>query len=148
MDRKVFMLFLCVSVTFCVGASAFAQESSNARPKAYSAVRPLWGVDEGTVKEAITAGSGSGMIPMWTFNVTSTRDGNPYSGVMVGQSAFTAPNSKTTIPTQIIPVIFVMADGGVFDPTAPDPLCWRALGGHTGRRVAHCFQHSFRLERR
>jgi hypothetical protein len=43
-------------------------------------------------------------------------------------AGFTAPNTKTTVPTQIIPVIFVMTDGGVFDPTAPDP-CAGPPGG-------------------
>jgi len=106
----------------CGSASiALAQENGNAaRPKAYTAVRPLWGTDHESVKAAIESGS-SGMIPLWSFTVSSTRDGNTYSGTMVGQSAFTAQNTQTTIPTQIIPVIFTMPDGGVFDPTAPDP---------------------------
>ena len=79
------------------------------------------------MKAAIASGS-SGMIPLWTFNVTSTRDGNSYSGEMVGESAFSAPNSSTTITTQIVPIIFVMPDGGVFDPTVHDP-CAAAPGG-------------------
>lgn len=125
--RRSAVLF-CITVALCVVASALGQEEASVqKPKGYSAVKPLWGVDHETVKAAIASGS-SAMLPMWTFNVTSTRDGNPYSGEMVGQSAFSAPNSSTTVTTQIVPIIFIMPDGGVFDPTVHDP-CAAAPGG-------------------
>lgn len=127
MKPRLSAVLFCFSVALCVVASALGQEEASLKPKGYSAVKPLWGVDHEKVKAAIASGS-SGMIPMWTFNVTSTRDGNPYSGEMVGKSAFSDPNSSTSVLTQIVPVIFVMPDGGVFDPTIPDP-CAAAPGG-------------------
>ena len=60
-------------------------------------------------------------IPMWSYTVTSSRDGKTYTGTMVGASPFTNPNSTTVIPTQIVPLNIHMSDGGIFDPTAPDP---------------------------
>ncbi len=129
MRRKLLGSLFFVTFALSTTAVAFGQEASNAqKPKGYFAVRPLFGVDHETVRAAIADTATSGMIPLWTFNVTSTRDGNPYSGEMVGQSAFDAPNSSTTIPTQIVPVIFIMPDGVVFDPTKADP-CAAAPGG-------------------
>jgi hypothetical protein len=130
MRRKLLGLFSCATLTLSGVAAAFGQEANPdvQKPKGYFAVRPLFGVDHETVKAAIADTATSGMIPLWTFNVTSTRDGNPYSGEMVGRSAFNAPNSSTSIPTQIVPVIFIMPDGGVFDPTKADP-CAAAPGG-------------------
>ncbi|PYR33605.1 MAG: hypothetical protein DMF90_20200 [Acidobacteria bacterium] len=58
-------------------------------------------------------------IPTWNYTVTSSRDGNTYTGAMVGASPFTNPNSTTIIPTLIVPVIITLPDGCVLDPTAP-----------------------------
>ena len=68
-------------------------------------------------------------IPMWSYTVTSSRDGKAYTGTMVGASPFTNPNSTTSIPTQIVPLIIHMSDGGIFDPTAPDPCLAAPLTG-------------------
>jgi hypothetical protein len=69
----------------------------------------------------MSAVSTGATIPMWSYTTTSSRDGQPYSGVMVGASPFSSPNSTTVIRTGVIALILQMADGGVFDPTAPDP---------------------------
>src|SRR5260370_22464089 len=42
---------------------------------------------------------------------------------MVGRSPFNHGARTTSITKQIVPLIINMPDGGVFDPTAPDPLC-------------------------
>jgi hypothetical protein len=68
-------------------------------------------------------------IPMWNYTVTSSRDGQTYTGTMVGANPFTSPNSTTIIPTQIVPVIVNMPNGAVFDPTAPDPCAAAPLTG-------------------
>lgn len=51
------------------------------------------------------AASNSGGLPLWTFHVVSSRDGNTYQGAMVGTSPFTNPQS-TSVGAKIIPVIF------------------------------------------
>lgn len=71
--------------------------------------------------------------------MTSSRDGNTYSGFMVGSSPFNRGNKSTNVPTEIIPVIVVtqsVATGvdqnGIlasapgqtkFNPTAADNSC-------------------------
>jgi hypothetical protein len=46
------------------------------------------------------------MLPLWTFNVSSTRDRNNYSGVMVGRNPFgNERRQNVDVPTQIVPVV-------------------------------------------
>ncbi len=63
------------------------------------------------------------------YTTTPSRDGQSYTGMMVGLSPMSSPNSTTTIPTQIVPLILIMPDGGTFDPTAPDPCAAAPLTG-------------------
>ena len=83
-----------------------------------SKVMPLTGVSHEEVASAVASGV---TIPMWNYTNTSTRDGRPYAGMMVGASPFTSPGSTTAISASIIAIAFEMPDGGVFDPTAADP---------------------------
>jgi hypothetical protein len=81
----------------------------------------------------------SSTLPLFTYNVTSTRDGNNYTGVMVGSNPFNGGDGQTSVTTQIIPLIIVthkigiagakfsskfvlstMPGDTVFDPTAAD----------------------------
>jgi hypothetical protein len=90
---------------------------AGARPR--FKVVPLHGATDADVRNATATGS---TIPMWNYTATSTRDGLPYSGTMVGNaSPFTSPNTSTSVTAQIVPIIFNMPDGGVFNPTAADP---------------------------
>lgn len=78
-------------------------------------------------------------LPLWTFRVRSSRDGNKYSGAMVGTSPFQNPR-ETTVPTKVIPVIIktqnvvtafdpttgiltTIPGNTTFDPTQPDNGC-------------------------
>jgi hypothetical protein len=74
-------------------------------------------------------------LPLWTFRVRSSRDGNSFSGAMVGQSPFNSPGT-TRVPTKVIPLIIKTQNVGVsldangiittkpgdttFDPTKAD----------------------------
>jgi hypothetical protein len=75
-------------------------------------------------------------LPLWTFRVHSSRDGNSYSGAMVGKNPFRDPG-KTKVSTKVIPLIIKTqlvatsfdpktgnlgtAPGNTaFDPTSPD----------------------------
>ncbi len=53
-------------------------------------------------------------IPYWSSSFTDPTNGVTYPYTMVGTSPFTT-NSKTTVPTVIIPMRFVFADGSVMD---------------------------------
>ena len=55
-------------------------------------------------------------LPLFTFRVRSSRDGNKYSGSMVGQNPFHAPG-ETKVPTKVIPLIIKTQNLAVsFDP--------------------------------
>ena len=80
-----------------------------------------------TTEEAMRGAAVATSIPLFTYNVTASRDGNQYSGVMVGRSPMYHGARTTNIPVVIIPVKFIMTDhdsgASTFDPTAPDPTC-------------------------
>jgi len=75
-------------------------------------------------------------LQTFTYQVTSTRDGNVYSGQIVGKSPFSDPQGKTSVATHLIPLVIVTnsvfagvnsagaiqtAPGvTVFDPTVTD----------------------------
>jgi hypothetical protein len=60
---------------------------------------------------------------MGLYSVTSSRDSNQYSGVVVGRSPFFHGSRTTNIPTFIVPVKIKTSDGHVFDPSAADATC-------------------------
>jgi hypothetical protein len=60
---------------------------------------------------------GGQTLPLFTFRVRSSRDGNKYSGAMVGQNPFNDPG-KTKVPTKVIPLIIKTQNLAVsFDST-------------------------------
>ena len=141
------MLVKCVVV---LGLSAVAsagfgqsqQESNAPRLKGRFVTIPPKGVDPSVVKNsALTAATTSGTIPLFTFDVHSSRDGNHYIGTMVGRSPFNNPGS-VSVTTHVIPLILETGEIGVsvnaqgiiathpgtttFNPTAPDTACMKA----------------------
>jgi len=78
-------------------------------------------------------------LQTFTYQVTSTRDGNVYSDQIVGKSPFSDPQGKTSVSAQLAPLVIVTnsvfagvdsagmiltAPGvTVFDPTIPDDSC-------------------------
>ena len=123
---------LCICATLVLGAVApvtFGQEATDGLPpgsRPYSTVKPWQGGSTREVGRAVASGT---TIPMWSYTTTSSRDGQSYTGMMVGLSPMSSPNSTTIIPTQIVPLILIMPDGGTFDPTAPDPCAAAPLTG-------------------
>src|SRR5262249_53982356 len=71
---------------------------------------------EGTVEEALQQSATGATIPMVNYKVKSTKDGNVYSGVLVGTSPFKKPATGTTINAVIIPLRFEIGTS-VFDPS-------------------------------
>lgn len=81
----------------------------------------------------------AGSLPVWTFRVRSPRDGNYYSGTMVGTNPFQSPGA-VNVPTIVVPLVIhtkeivtgfdvktgilstVPGDNTV-DPTVPDNTC-------------------------
>jgi hypothetical protein len=59
-----------------------------------------------TVKAAVTSPAASGStLPVWNYQVISSRDGNLYDGVIVGQNPNDKNNPSATVPGQLIPVL-------------------------------------------
>jgi hypothetical protein len=58
--------------------------------------------------------------PLWSYTVTSARDGRVYNGVAIGRSPYARGKTTTNVPTVIVPLV-VSVGGVTFDPTAPVP---------------------------
>jgi hypothetical protein len=156
-----------VAVVFCamaglsVAASAtFGQEQQHATPKLQvrHAIKPAKTADSEQVKSAVADGkpSKTPMLPLFTYNVNSDRDGNEYTGVIVGADPFKPwGNKNTEVKTFIVPLIIVTNTVGVsfdpstgvigtapgvtvFDPTKNDNGCLAAPNNNPLR----LFQHS------
>src|SRR5215471_11851272 len=122
------ILILGMAVTL-VQSVAVGQEGTTQLPpewRPYYTVRPLRGVSDQAVRRAMAQET---TIPLWTYTTTSSRDGQSYTGMMVGVSPFVTPDATATIPTQLVPLRITLPDGGIFDPTAPDPCAAAPLTG-------------------
>jgi hypothetical protein len=123
-------------VLFCVAVLLFASLASaqQSQLQAYTAVAPATDAAGNAISPAQAAANSD--LATFTYKVVSSRDGNTFSGSMVGQDPFGANFTTTSISTPIIPVILitniiaVASPNGkilttkpgvtVFDPTAPD----------------------------
>jgi len=136
---KMFFRVLGLCLLFQLGATLSAQQKPvpKVRLKAHVAVAPARDHNGRILSPAEV----SATLPVFTYNVTSSRDGNNYTGVMVGQDPFNG-GGTTNVPTQIVPLIittdsvaYKLSSSGVlstkqgttkFDPTAPDSNCMAA----------------------
>ena len=64
-------------------------------------------------------------LPVWKYTMVSPRDGNTYSGSIVGGNPFNRGARTTNVPIVLIPlrVEFTGALARSFDPTSPDDGC-------------------------
>jgi hypothetical protein len=151
MKRGITWLAVLAVFFFLAAILAFGQSANSASRPHLIIHHPTnhGGMTAGTVKAAI-ASSGSGTaLPVFLYGVESTRDGNFYSGAIVGKNPFNGGGGTVTVPTQIVPIILhthtlgvkvsfhngnFRADGKIFtapgdatfDPTAPDNNCLTA----------------------
>lgn len=94
------------------------------------------------VSERQGSSENGGGLPLWTFRVHSSRDGDSYPGAMVGTNPFNDPGT-TSVPTVVIPIriktktvgtsvdpmtgaITTQPGETTFDPSAPDNACLSA----------------------
>jgi hypothetical protein len=73
--------------------------------QAKAVTRPNAAASSAQVISSANAAAASGGLPLWTFKVRSSRDGNVYQGAMVGTSPFSNPRS-TSVPAVVVPVVF------------------------------------------
>lgn len=115
----MFWMLWLMAALFCA-APALAQEQPPSL-HAYHTVVPLdAGVTRAMVRAAVAS---SATVPMWEYTVVSPLNDRQYSGTMVGRSPFFHGARTTAIPAVIVPIVFTMSDGTVFDPTATDLTC-------------------------
>lgn len=120
-----------------LGSSAIP--SSPVRAEATS--RPATSVPGLSISTRSFPGS-EDLLPLWTFDILGSRDGNHHLGTIVGHSPFKDPQTDR-IPTHIVPllirthrvataidpktIVVTTAPGDtVTDPTAPDNACLKA----------------------
>lgn len=133
LSRELVILCLCIAVLSF--ASLTSAQQNGLTP--YTAVEAA--TDAGGNAISATQAAANSDLATFTYTVKSTRDGNTYTGAMVGQDPFGSDFTTTAIDTIIVPVILitntiaVASPNGkilttkpgvtVFDPTVPDDVC-------------------------
>ncbi len=148
MDRKLIVVAVCALTALSAAASAaFGQEQKKAVPKlhvmhATKAVKAETGEAVKNEVAAMGASKKSG-LPLFTYTIQSDRDGQQYTGVIVGADPTSkGGNKSTSVKTFIVPVIVVTQTVGTgldannmivtapgvttFDPTKNDNSCLAA----------------------
>lgn len=104
------ILLLCI--VFGLAAIAFGQQEQEQKPRlrGYFTVRhPVQVPDLATIQAESAKAT---TLPIWTFDVHSSRDGNNYVGAMVGRDPFNNPGS-VSVPVYVIPLIIKTQTVGV-----------------------------------
>jgi hypothetical protein len=131
---------LCVvaqTMLLLVTSAVFGQQAQIPKQNPFLTYAPTVATAN-TPASALPGGSHQ-MLPLFTYTVTSSRDGNTYTGTIVGPDPFAHPGGSARVPTQIVPVIvttnsvFAGVDSGgniltkpgvtIFDPTVADDSC-------------------------
>ena len=121
MKYKAMCIALTAAALFLAAPASFGQAKSKApRLRGYFTVRrPAQGVPLEAVRSkalSSAAAASATTLPLWTFDVTSSRDGNTYPGVMVGLNPFNNAGS-VSVPTLIVPLkIVTHTIGTTVDP--------------------------------
>lgn len=108
MKNKVLLLSVSATlVWFAATTLAFGQDAANAgkaRLRAYTTVIQRSGSQSAEALSKTAAGSS--LLPLWTYNISSSRDHNNYSGVMVGRNPFgNESNQSVNVPAEIVPIV-------------------------------------------
>src|SRR5437588_808865 len=98
MTRKLSLCFF--TLLLCAG---IASAQKHALPKL--SLRSWHPIPNFTANTAVNAASPG--LPLFTYDVTSSRDGNKYAGAIVGNRPFNHGGGTVTVHTQIVPVIIV-----------------------------------------
>jgi chitinase len=145
MQRKLVLFASCVAVVLCafarqsVGQDQAQQESTKPRLHRYFWAKPAPNPIDVDTLASLAASSPTQTLPLTTFFVDSSRDGNHYRGVLVGKDPFNGGGS-VSVPTYIVPLIIrthqigpsvdpktgiISTTSGIrtFDPTVADTAC-------------------------
>jgi hypothetical protein len=149
MQRNSFVLTISIAMVFCFSvAFALGQAQDSKTPHKFQLKYQPPIVHGNMSREArkniVTnaAKNGSNQLPVWNYEVLSSRDGNIYDGVIVGRNPDSRGSSAgANVPTQVVPIVLnfqtvgtaVDLNTGVIttasgsatsDPTAPDTGCF------------------------
>jgi hypothetical protein len=119
-------LFLCLLCSFCMlTLPAYSQQATIPRPTLKSYHPAARGITPEALSSVLSGQSNAAtagapepvQFTHWSFTVTSSRDGNTYSGVMVGNRALAGGSQPSSVPVEIVPVIVkTVALGTAIDP--------------------------------
>ncbi len=116
MKRTCLILLMVLTVAL----AALAQDASPQFKPRFMVI-PMRG---NTPAQALRESQQGQTVPLWTYQTSTTVDGNIYTGTIMGNAPGSPTASAlTTIPVYLIPLIVVMPDGTRLDPTQPDPTC-------------------------
>ena len=117
MIRNSIMSSVCAAIAVLVSAPAVFGQQQSVLPRQNPFLKPAKDSETGQSvamttalsKGTVTASKSSEgtHLPLFNYTVTSSRDGNTYSGTIVGDSPFLHPAGSTEIPSQIVPVIII-----------------------------------------
>jgi hypothetical protein len=112
MRHKLIVLLCCMVFAFCAATPAASgqQQPDVRRLKPNSWTKPAGDIDIEKIKRDLeTSGlSPDSPLPLWLFNVESSRDDNDYTGVMVGASPFSDRGNKNiSVGSYVVPLIIV-----------------------------------------
>ncbi len=96
-----YSLFLCCALPCLLSAASTLAQDSRVKLKAYSTVKPA----RDSMGNQISPQDSVSSLATFTYTVTSGRDGNTYTGAMVGQDPFGSGFAPVTVTTPIVPVI-------------------------------------------
>jgi hypothetical protein len=158
-DRKLVVLTLCaLAILGAAASAAFGQEQKKPVPRLHimHATKAAKAETAEAVKNDVAAmgSSKKSGLPLFTYNIQSDRDGQSYTGVIVGADPFSKNgNKQTNVKTFIVPLVIVTqtigtgldADGNittapgvtVFDPTKNDTSCLAAPNNNPLKLFQH-----------
>jgi len=117
MIRKSILSSVCATIAVIVSAPVVFGQQQSMLPKQNPFLKPATDSETGQSVALTTAlskgtvsaskSSDGAHLPLFNYTVTSSRDGNTYSGTIVGDSPFLHPAGSTAVPSQIVPVIVI-----------------------------------------
>lgn len=147
MFRKLALMLFCTGMTACLVLPASAQKPRIKLP-AFTTVKPARDANGNVVTPQDSVSS----LITFNYTVNSSRDGNTYTGVMVGQDPFGGTPTPVSVTTPVVPVIVTMnsvatgvSSGGIltttkgtttFDPTVAETACLGTRGNNVPLTLA------------
>jgi hypothetical protein len=111
------LLLGCASIVlFAFGPTPFGQSRAEAQPSVHNPRLTPYHYAKVAAKQAdieatlnVMASDPNRTLPLWRFSVDSTRDGNTYTGVMVGASPFSrnADDTDVSVRAYVVPLVIV-----------------------------------------